>query len=738
MNRLRTFYYANLMLIAVLITHQGYLHLSEADFADLHTEQVEAITADLAGQSDYKFAVVGNIKNSVQVFQDEMIPQLHNGDFAFLVSAGNAVSSGDEENYRAIYEVFEHLNMPYLLTFGEQEGSDFGDFRFYQYFGPHFFSFVAGNSHFVFLDGTGKTSLSWQMSWLERELNASTARHKLVFIGLPVHEPLADTPFFEETNYFADAQARQRLRELFTRQGVDVVFSANLTLFARQHIQGVDYVTTGGAGGLIVDSENSFHHYLKVSVSDDGVTVEPQRVDPAAEGWLKTLESIWSTIYSFFYVSFLRFLLIVSLLVVVAIKLHRLLMEDKDYYRDFDIDPAPFVNRSLKVGMFTNNYFPFVSGVSVSVERLRRGLQQLGDKVLTFVPHYPQSEKTASEDEPGVVRLPRLYTFGNRGNFPLANIFSPRAGRQLKTFSPDIIHVHHPFWIGSLGLWLGRRRRIPVVYTYHTRLEHYAHYVPLPGLIFRNLISHYLVKRFANKCNGVVVPTYSAEEYLRIIGVKTPILVQPTGIEFQRFQQLDNQRLAELKEHYQLQDEQVLISVSRLGSEKNIDFMLEALVRVKAKSLRPFKLLLIGDGPERERLKRKIRQLDLHNEVVLVGPVPPDEIAAYYQLGDIFVFASKSETQGMVILEAMSAGLPVVAVRSSGIDDVIKHQVNGYKTPCRRREWSTAVRELLENDALRARMSGEARSFAADYDVAEFAREIHEFYAYLLAEAAQD
>lgn len=736
MNRLRTFYYANLLLIAALITHQGYLHLSEAEFSDLHTEQVEAIRADLAEKTDYKFAVVGNIKNSLQVFQDEMIPQLHSDDVAFLVSAGNAVSSGDEENYRAIYDVFEHLQMPYLLTFGEQEGSNFGDFRFYDYFGPHFFSFVAGNSHFLFLDGTGKTSLSWQMSWLERELNASTARHKLVFIGLPVHEPLADTPLFEETNYFADEVTRQRLRELFTRQGVDVVFSANLTLYAHQTIAGVDYVTTGGAGGLVVDDENSFHHYVEVSVTDQGITVVPQRVDPAAQGWQRTAESIWSMIYSFFYVSFPRFLLIVSLLVVIAMKLHRLLMEDKDYYRDFDIDTTAFRNKSLRVGMFTNNYFPFVSGVSVSVERLRRGLQQLGDKVLTFVPEYPQSGEDGTDDDAEIVRLPRLYTFGNRKNFPLANIFLPRFGRRLKAFKPDVIHVHHPFWIGSLGLWLGRRR-IPVVYTYHTRLEHYAHYVPLPGLIFRNLISHYLVKRFANKCSGVVVPTYSAEEYLRIIGVKTPILVQPTGIEFQRFQKLDNQKLAELKERFGLADKQVLISVSRLGTEKNIDFMLEALVRVKARSLRPFKLLMIGDGPERERLKRKIRQLDLHNEVMLVGPVPPEEIAAYYQLGDLFVFASKSETQGMVILEAMSAGLPVVAVRSSGVDDVIKHQVNGYKTPGRRREWSTAVRELLEDDALRARMSGEARSFAADFDVSEFAREIHEFYAYLLADAQQ-
>lgn len=729
---LRPLYIFSLLLLLGLVMHQVYLHLTDPAQESVHAFQVQQIHQQLEGHGDFRFAVVGNVNNSIRLFGNEIVPRLNAEGFDFVVSAGNAVSGGQGESYRTVHRLLAGLEMPYLLTFGDNEESNFGSFRFYEQFGPHFFSFLIDDAHFIFLDGTGKSSFSWQLDWLERELAASTAAHRIVFIGLPVHRELEETPVFESDHYLDDPAFRHALISLFERHGVDVVFSANLTLFSRLQTNGVEYVTTGGAGGLIVDTESSFHHFVDVRVSPQGIAIEPVRLDVDLPAWLRTVDSVWNTVYSFFYVSYLRFLLIVSGLILLAIHLHRLVVEERDYYPDFDVDPTPYQGRALRVGMYSNNYFPFVSGVTISVERLRQGLEALGDRVLLFAPRY---REPACDDGGDIERAPTLLAFGEQGEFRLSNPFLPRLRRRLRSFKPDIIHVHHPFWLGSLGLFMGRRLKVPVVYTYHTRLEHYAHFVPLPGLLFRNLISHYLIRRFSNKCQGVVVPTDSAEEYLRVIGVTTNTLVQPTGIDVKRFRDVDASRLAERREALGIADnEVVLVSVSRISKEKNIEFMLEALALLSGQGESRFRLLLVGDGPARSHIQSRVEALGLADRVVLVGAVPPDEMPLYYHLGDIFVFASKSETQGMVILEAMSAGLPVVSVRSSGIDDVVIEGENGFKTPENREVWAERLGSLMADTELRTRLGEQAQVFAQSHDVTAFARRIHGFYAFLLAQ----
>jgi len=252
-------------------------------------------------------------------------------------------------------------------------------------------------------------------------------------------------------------------------------------------------------------------------------------------------------------------------------------------------------------------------------------------------------------------------------------------------------------------------------------------------MLFRNLISHALIRRFANKCDSVIVPTYSAEEYLRMIGVKAPTFVQPTGIEYQRFQDVSEDSIRQLHKQMNLGDQKVLVSVSRLSNEKNIDFMIEAINTLRQVTDVPFRFLMIGEGHQRNRLQRKVGELGLEDHVTLVGAVPPEDMAAWYHLGDVFLFASKSETQGMVILEAMAAGLPVVAVRSSGIEDVVKQGVNGFKTPERQDLWVEQVKCLLEDDELRQKLARQALSFAEDFSVEQFAKNVRTLYANSLA-----
>ncbi|WP_347331966.1 glycosyltransferase [Marinimicrobium locisalis] len=731
---LKWLFYLNLLIIAFLVGYKLYLNVSSPEFTSVHVEQLNQLQRRIEDPERYQFAVVGNINNSVGVFEKRIIPELNQSGVDFLVSAGNALSSGGEDKYRALYGSLSHLDMPFLLTFGEKEYEDFGSFRFYEHFGPYFYNFSLGQSQFVFLDSTGKTPWRWQIEWLKGVLSETRTGPVFLFINHPLKHIDHDLLFERKDHYLPDSPFRDALLKLIDRHNVTAVFSANLPVFSRQLEEDTLFITTGGAGGLVLNDDTSFYHYVKVTVNGDQVQTELEPLEVGQHPVKRTLESLWSFIYSLFYVGYINFILLVCLFMALGIKLYQKVFVGRDYYPNFDLDPTPWENQPLKVAMFTNNYLPFIGGVPLSIERLRRGLQALKDNVLIVAPRY----KDQDPEEQQVLRVPSLFAMGKRREFRLANVFLPRTHRQVKNYGPDIIHLHHPIWMGSLGLWIAHRLRVPAVYTYHTRLEHYAHFVPLPGALFRNLISHALIKHFANRCSGVIVPTNSAEDYLRMIGVKTSIFVQPTGIDYERFQDLDPARLEERREHFGLNGKRVLVSVSRLSTEKNIDFLLDAMAQLKAREASPFRLLIIGDGHERHRLQQRIENEELSDCVTLAGAVPPEEMPLYYRLGDLFVFASKSETQGMVILEAMAAEMPVVAVRSSGIDDVIVEGENGYKTPENLDVWCRQVLKLLEDENHRKALAKQAHQFARHHSTEAFAQNVHRIYSWLLAAHYQE
>ncbi len=727
---LKTLFYLNLAIVVLLVGYKAYLNFLIPDPEALHTRQVDRIQGTVSRAEPFRFAVVGNINNSVGIFEERIVPMLNAADPDLVVSAGNAVSGGGEDKYKALQGTLSHLEPPFLLTFGENEYENFGAFRFYDHFGPPFYSVRAGNSRLIFLDSTGKTPWRWQVRWLEDLLARDDSNARFLFLGHPLFQPGNEALFAEEEDFLHPEEFRQAVLKLVEKHDIDMVFSANLSLYDEQEFQGSTVITTGGAGGLVLNDEDSFYHYVDVQVSPEGeISHQLVRLEVGQHPILKQLESLWFFIYSLFYTGYLNFILLVAVFLMITVRLYSAVFLGKNYYPDYDLDPQPWLDKSLRVGMFTNNYLPFIGGVPISIERLRKGLAALGDRLLVVAPTY----KDQPPGEEGVLRVPSLMSMGEKSEFRLANIFLPGTIRKVKDFRPDIIHLHHPIWLGSLGLFVARRLKVPAVYTYHTRLEHYAHFVPLPGLLFRNLISHALIRRFANKCDAIIVPTYSTEEYLRIVGVKKPTYVQPTGIEYQKFQQVPGEKVEALRKRLELGDEKVFVSVARLSNEKNIDFMIDGIHRLRQKTDIPFRFLMIGDGHQRDRLQKRIDELELGDHMTLVGAVPPEEMATWYQLGDAFLFASKSETQGMVILEAMAAGCPVVAVRSSGIDDVVRDGYNGFKTPEKQEQWVSRVQQLLEDESLRREMSGHALAFARDYSVEQFARDVREIYAEALA-----
>lgn len=729
---LKLLFYINLAIVVLLIGYKGYLNFYQPDFEALHTEQVDRIEANLASKDGFSFAVVGNINNSIGVFEEQIIPELNQANLDFMVSAGNAVSGGGEDKYRAIQGTLNNLDIPYLLTFGENEEENFGAYRFYEHFGPHFYSVNTAQARLIFLDSTGKTPWRWQMRWLRDLLDGNKDRPSFLFIGHPPLNPAEEAPFEQSDDFLGPPEFRDALLELIEAKGIDAVFSANLALYSDETLDNTRFITTGGAGGLVLNNDTSFYHYVRVDVAADGtIGYSMKQMEVGSNAVLSTLESLWFFIYSLFYVGYVNFILLIALFALIGTKLYSAIFVEKNYYPDYDLDPKPWLDKPLRIAMFTNNYLPFIGGVPISIERLRRGLQAMQDSVLIVAPRYRDQPR----NEDNVLRVPSLLSMGEKREFRLANIFLKRIRTRLKIFQPDIIHLHHPIWMGSVGMFIGRRLKVPVIYTYHTRLEHYAHFVPLPGNLFRNLISHALIKRFANKCDAVIVPTYSTEEYLRMIGVTSPTFVQPTGIEYKRFQKVSDEDISRLRESLGIQDETIFVSVSRLSNEKNIDFMIDAIHSLRQRSDQPFRFLMIGDGHQRDRLQQRIDELDLGQHFTLVGAVPPEDMATWYRLGDAFLFASKSETQGMVILEAMAAGLPVVAVRSSGIDDVVRQNFNGFKTPEKQDQWCARVQQLLEDPALRNEMAENALAFSADYSVEQFSEDMREIYALTLARA---
>ncbi len=395
-----------------------------------------------------------------------------------------------------------------------------------------------------------------------------------------------------------------------------------------------------------------------------------------------------------------------------------------DYYPDLSekIDKK----FPLKIVMFTNNYLPFIGGVPISISRLKQGLEKKGHKVFIVAPQY--DDRGNGEAEEGVIRCAPLFHY-KKGDLivPVSNIFSYKIRNEFKKINPDVVHVHHPFWLGSVGKKLARKFKVPVVFTYHTRLEQYNNYVPIFHQLAGGLIPHIIIKEFASSCDAVIAPTNSAKRYLRNLGIGKLVIVQPTGIDLNLF----NSRKVDIvkkRKSFVAENELMLFSVFRLSKEKNPYFLLDGMKKLKKITSIPFKCYIAGTGPEEEEMAKYIKYHSLEETVFILGKIAPEEIPAYYKIADLFVFSSLSETQGMVVLEAMAGGCPVVAVESSGISDIVKNGVDGYKTGTNLDDWVDKIRLLLENNKERSRLKDQALLKAGGNSIDDMTKNILEMY----------
>ncbi len=731
-SRSKIYLYILIIIILILVSYKIYAPYSIQDFNAVNVRNMDFIEKNVEA-NNFTFAVVGNIENSISIFDNRILEKIKQNNVDFILSTGNNLRDGDESKYRIFYRTLEDLNIPFLTAVGRKEIVDGGNENFYKYFGPFYFSFELGNSYFIFLDTTENTNLSWQQQWLQNELAESLEyENRFVIMNKTPIEIDAEYLLDDKTNYIETEELRNFYQEIFANYNVDSVFSSNIEIFHQENIKGVDYFISGGAGGeLIFDNEKSFYHYLLVDVSGENIEVNVDRLENNPGTFSKLMVNIWVGLQSFFYANYINILLVLFIGLTVFYILHREINKEMNYYRDFAYADNEIKEQKLKIAMFTNNYFPVIGGVPISIKRLSKALRNRGHEVKIFAPDY----KEKSEDEDNIIRCNSLYHYEESGlEFPVTNIFSPEIKTDFVAEDFDLVHSHHPFWLGNKGRKLAEKFNLPVAFTYHTRLEKYAHYVPnilFMRKFFANRLSHFLIENFANKTDAVFAPTESTKEYLRNVGVSRYIKVMPTGIDFDYYD-CSQDKIDSLREELIGDSEHLLISVSRLSKEKNLYFLLDGIKMLKEKSNLNFKLIIIGSGSEKENVERFIKNNDLENYIELIGAVDFREMAKYYLASDLFVFASTTETQGMVLLEAMAGYNPVVAVKSSGIDDVIENGYNGYKTEEDTEKWSIRIEELLTDKQIYQQSSQNAREMAENYSLEEMGAEAEKLYYKIL------
>lgn len=345
----------------------------------------------------------------------------------------------------------------------------------------------------------------------------------------------------------------------------------------------------------------------------------------------------------------------------------------------------------MNIAIFTNTFTPHVGGVARSVEAFVAEYRALGHKVLVVAPEFADMP----QHETDVVRIAAIQNF-NASDFSVALPIHDQLSVILDAFAPDIIHSQHPFLLGMTALRTARYRQLPLVFTHHTLYEQYTHYVPGDSATMQRFAIE-LATRYANLCDQIIAPSQSIATLLQQRGVTTPVEVIPTGVYPQRFAQGDGQAVRQ--QQGIAADAFVIGHLGRLAPEKNLEFLAHAAANVAVERANVH-FLVVGAGPSEQAIRAIFAQAGVADKLHMTGVLQQQQLVDALHAMDIFAFASSSETQGMVLTEAMAAGLPVVALDAPGVREVVKHGVNGLllqeKTPV---TFSAALRQLIDAPA---------------------------------------
>ncbi len=362
----------------------------------------------------------------------------------------------------------------------------------------------------------------------------------------------------------------------------------------------------------------------------------------------------------------------------------------------------------MRIGMMADLYKPHISGVTNSIELSKYWLEQAGHEVYIFT----FGDDGVVDDEENIVRTTGLAVVDT--GFYLNLRYNSQARHLL--YSMDITHVHHPFVSGSLAMRYCSPRNIPIVFTNHTRYDLMTQaYIPiLPDSIGDAALKAYL-SPFYRACDLVIVPSLSMRQILvDHFGLESPVEVIPNGVDLtpyrEKIQPIDRTQFGFTK------NDVIFIYVGRLSPEKNLPLLIRAFYGV-AMTYDHVRLLLVGEGPERDNLETLIRHMEISNKVFFTGLVDYKQIPAYLTSSDIFVTPSSAETFGLSTVEAMAAGLPALGIDAPGTQDIIEDGITGLVTTDDLAVFTAKLVLLSTNYALRMDMGKQAQIVSEKYDI---------------------
>jgi 1,2-diacylglycerol 3-alpha-glucosyltransferase len=381
----------------------------------------------------------------------------------------------------------------------------------------------------------------------------------------------------------------------------------------------------------------------------------------------------------------------------------------------------------MRIGMMADVYKPHVSGVTNFIASNKRALEQLGHEVHVFT----FGDVDFVDDEANVHRSPGLPLVDTGFYFSFS--YSPQAKSLLR--SMDVVHVHHPFLSGRLAVRYCHPLRIPIVFTNHTRYDLYMQtYLPiLADGLGETFLQAYLPS-FCRDVDLVISPSQGMEAVLRRLGVDSHVEVVPNGVELDRFQAAPDCRRR--KELGFSADQVVLVYSGRLAPEKNLQFLMHAFYGI-AHAYPQVRLLVIGDGPERQALEEQVRAAGLAERIQFTGMVPYADMPEYLRAADAFVTASITEVHPLSIIEAMAAGLPALGIISPGVADTIQDDVTGLLSPDDLAAFTAKLARLVTEDETRRKMGAAARIAADEYAIERTSRILVECYEELVEYATQ-
>ncbi|UCH49329.1 MAG: glycosyltransferase [Betaproteobacteria bacterium] len=377
----------------------------------------------------------------------------------------------------------------------------------------------------------------------------------------------------------------------------------------------------------------------------------------------------------------------------------------------------------MRILMISDVYFPRVNGVSTSIQTFRHELQSLGHEITLVVPDYPAPHA----DDNGIKRVAARTVPFDPEDRMMKSAAVRALTKELQSAHYDLVHIQTPFVAHYLGVKLAKRMGIACVETYHTFFEEYLyHYIPfIPRAWLRSLARRF-ARAHGRDVDELIVPSSAMRDRLLEYGVTTPMSVLPTGIPEADFSDADG---SAFRRKYNIESTRpMLLFVGRVAFEKNIDFLIRSLA-IAVRSVSDLLLVIAGEGPALPRLRREVAKMKLDDNVLFIGYLDrARELPGCYAAADAFVFASRTETQGLVLLEAMALGVPVISLAVMGTCDIVNARRGALVPRDNESDFASSIVKLAGDDELRLRLAREAREYAREWKSGVIAGKLVDLY----------